>query len=169
MRVKMHEYLNSFHCTALKAGISTKLHNPEWTKKVFIPSMQVTNLPGYVHIPILHISNRQDASKSSAHEQFSSWNRCVFLKHPTAPLQTPNPGASKFYGKLEILISLRRCAAFQLSQHRAAGQVRWPCCGSHMFWLQVKALGATAWKALFTFSKFFLHVENNKSFNSYLM
>lgn len=63
----MHEYLNSFHCTALKAGISTKLHNPEWTKKVFIPSMQVTNLPGYVHIPILHIS------KTRCLQELRSW------------------------------------------------------------------------------------------------
>lgn len=29
----MHQPLNSFHCSALKAGSSTEVHIPEWTKK----------------------------------------------------------------------------------------------------------------------------------------
>lgn len=51
---------------------------------------------GYVPIPNLHMRKTWDTSKSWGYEQFSSWNEWVFLKPPTAPTQTPNPGACSF-------------------------------------------------------------------------
>lgn len=57
--MRTYDCLNSFHCSALKAGSSTKVHIPEWARGIFVPSTQTNSLPGYIPIPNLHIRQTQ--------------------------------------------------------------------------------------------------------------